>query len=166
MPEIPTPGQVAEIPPSLTLVTPPEFEDWNGHVNVTHHYTLHMRACEANMAAMGVTTERIASDGSTVFSAEHHLTFLNEIHVGEELALHVRWLGRTPKIAHGISILVNLSTGVIASLCEFVELSIDLTTRRSAPFPDDIAGAIDAQVREHQALSWSVPAAGPMGVNR
>lgn len=163
---IPTRDQVAQIPASLAVVAPPEFEDYNGHVNVSHHYALHMEACERALSDLGMTLERIAAEGVTVFSAEHHLTFLNEIRIGDLIEGHVRWIGRTPKILHGVSILVNGTTGDLASLCEFVEISIDLNARRSTEFPADLATAFDAATADHATLDWTVPLAGPMGTNR
>ncbi len=166
MSALPSVAQVREIAPSLQRDLPPEFQDYNGHVNVSHHYALHMAACEADLDAMGLSIERIQREGVTLFSAEHRLMFLAEMHVGEQASGHVRWLGRSDKVAHGVIVLVNDATDRIASLCEFVELSVDLGTRRTAAFTPDVAAALDERIAAHEALGWSLPAAGPMGPRR
>ncbi len=163
--DLPTLDQVNDLPPEFSLVAPPEYEDFNGHVNVSHHYALHMRACEGALATLGVTPEVIAA-GFTVFSAEHHLTYLNEIRIGDTIEGRTRLLSRTAKTVHGVSILTDTTTGLIASLCEWIEIAIDLNARRSIPFTDGIVAKFDARIAHDTALPWTLPAAGPMGVNR
>ena len=97
---------------------------------------------------------------------EQHLRFHDEVHVGEEISGHVRWLDRGEKVFHGISVVVNHSTGRIANTLEVVEGHVDLDSRRLAPFPDDLAQRIDAEVAAHRALTWQLPLAGAMGVRR
>jgi acyl-CoA thioester hydrolase len=135
MPSLPTLDQLNDLEPAFSLVAPKEYEDYNGHVNVSHHYALHMRACEDDMAALGINT----IEGRSLL------------------------LARSPKILHGISVLTDVTTGTIASLCEWVELAVDLGERRTTTFPDDIAKAIDERIAQHAALDWSLPLAGPMG---
>lgn len=162
MSTLPSLDELATLPPTLNLVAPPEFEDFNGHVNVSHHYALHMQACHAEMMELGID-ERSLEAGFSIFSAEHHLTFHNEIRVGDRIEGRCLLLGRNDKIIHGISVLTDVTTSSIASLCEWVEIAIDMNERRSTPFPEPIAAALDARIAEHAALGWSLPLAGPMG---
>ena len=105
----------------------------------------------------------IRSDGFTIFSAEHHLTYLNEIRIGDQLEGRARLLGRGEKTVHGISVLTDVTTGTIAGQCEWVQMAVNLDERRSTPFPQHIAAALDAMIAEHAALPWSLPRAGTMG---
>lgn len=162
MSDLPTAAQLAELPVVLSVVAPPEYEDYNGHVNVVHHYGLHMTAVEAALTDLGLTPEVIGR-GSSVFSVEHHLSYLTEIAVGDTIEGRVRFLDRGPRAVHGISVLSDVTTGAIGSLCEWVDVSVDLAQRRSVPFPDEIADALDARIARDGSLDWSLPAAGPMG---
>lgn len=91
---LPTVEEVVQIPASCTVVAGPEWEDGNGHVNVSHFYGLHLSAAEESLRLIGVDEDYRTSRRLSVFSMEQHLRFLHEVHIGEELSAHVRWLDR------------------------------------------------------------------------
>ncbi|GAA3534606.1 hypothetical protein AFL01nite_06610 [Aeromicrobium flavum] len=160
----PTIDDVSGLGTALSLVAPPEFEDGNGHVNVGHYYRLHMEAADAAFTALGFDEAYRDRTGHSVFSVEHHIRFHDESLVGDELSVHLRILGVAPKAIHGLTVVVNRSRGTIANTLEFLELHVDLTSRRTTPMPDDLTALLHDRVREHEALPWSLPLAGPMGV--
>ncbi|USX45837.1 thioesterase family protein [Dietzia kunjamensis] len=163
---LPSVEEVLKLPAARRVVAPPEWEDGNGHVNVTHFYRFHMEAAEAELIRVGVEDTYREDRGLSVFSMEQHLRYLAEVRIGEEISAHVRWLDRGDKVFHGISVVVNHTTGALANTVEFVEGHVDLRTRRLAPFPSDLAERIDAELERHRSLPWSLPLAGPMGVRR
>lgn len=163
---LPSVDEVDGIPASCRAVAGPEWEDGNGHVNVAHFYGFHIRAAEESLLRIGITEEYRSSRRLGVFSMEQHLRFHHEVRVGEEISAHVRWLDRGDKVFHGISVIVNRSTGRIANTLEVLEGHVDLVGRRAAPFPEDVARAIDAEVAAHRTLAWQVPLSGAIGVRR
>ena len=165
-PGLPSSAEVAQLPEVCRTVAGPEWEDGNGHVNVQHFYGFHLLAAEGALRRIGVDEEYRTLRRRGVFSMEQHLRFHDEVHVGEEISGHVRWLDRGEKVFHGISVVVNHSTGRIANTLEVVEGHVDLDSRRLAPFPDDLAQRIDAEVADHRTLTWHLPLAGAMGVRR
>lgn len=164
---LPTIEQVDELGTLLKRVVPARYEDLNGHVNVRGHYDLHMDGAEAAFAQeMGVDEDYLERTGQSSFSVAHHVQFHSEILVGHEVSVHLRHLGRGPKTIHSVTILVNRTTGRIASTLEFVEAYVDLTTRRSTAIPGELAARIDDGVARHTALDWSVPLSHQLGVSR
>lgn len=163
---LPSVDEVDEIPLACRAVAGPEWEDGNGHVNVAHFYGFHLRAAEEALLRIGIDEEYRSSRRLGVFSMEQHLRFHHEVRVGEEISAHVRWLDRGDKVFHGISVIVNRSAGRIANTLEVLEGHVDLVGRRAAPFPEDIARVIDAEVAAHRALAWQVPLSGAIGVRR
>lgn len=160
----PTVDDLDALGSATTLVAPPEFEDENGHVNVGHYYRLHMEAGDAAFRAYGFDDDYRERTGHSVFSVEHHIKFLDESLVGDELSVHLRLLGIGPKTLHAQTIVVNRSRGTVANTLEFLELHIDLTTRRTTPMPPEMVTQLEAVRAEHAALPWSLPLAGPLGV--
>lgn len=160
----PTVDDLDALGTALTLVAPPDYEDENGHVNVGHYYRLHMQGGDAAFAAYGFDDDYRERTGHSVFSAEHHITFLDESLVGDELSVHLRVLGVGSKALHAQTILVNRSRGTVANTVESLELHVDLTTRRTTPMPPDLVARLEAVCAEHSALPWSLPLAGPLGV--
>ena len=49
-------------------------------------------------------------------------------------------------------------------MIEEVFLHIDLETRRTAPWPQEIADAMDARVAEHAALAFESPTSGSLAL--
>lgn len=160
----PTIDDVSALGTALALVAPAEFEDGNGHVNVTHYYRLHMEAADAAFSDLGFDDAYRERTGHSVFSVEHHIRFLDESLVGDELSVHLRILGAGPKTIHAQTILVNRSRGTVANTLEFLELHVDLGTRRTTPMPGALAEPLNAMAAAHAALPWSLPLAGPLGV--
>lgn len=164
--QLPSVEEVLQIPAALTAVASPEWEDGNGHVNVAHFYDFHVRAADVTLGRIGLDEEYRTVRRHGVFSIEQHLRFLDEVHIGAQISAHVRWLDRGDKVFHGVSVLVNHSTGRVANTLEMLEGHVDLESRRTAPFAPDVAERIDAEVAAHRALAWQVPLSGPIGVRR
>ncbi|MBA4085337.1 thioesterase family protein [Janibacter terrae] len=164
--QLPTVAEVARIPEACRVVAGPEWEDGNGHVNVAHFYGFHIRAAHESLLRIGVDDAYRSGRRLGVFSMEQHLRFLHEVHIGEEISAHVRWLDRGDKVFHGISVVVNHTTGRIANTLEVLEGHVDLVTRRATPFPADLARRIDAEIAAHRALPWQLPLSGTIGVRR
>ncbi|HTP27071.1 MAG TPA: hypothetical protein VMK12_15630, partial [Anaeromyxobacteraceae bacterium] len=56
--------------------------------------------------------------------------------------------------------------GMLSSLFECVHAHADLSARRTAPFPVQVAAQIDAFIAANSALAWPAPVSGSMGVQR
>jgi acyl-CoA thioester hydrolase len=163
-PAIPTVEQVQQLPRLLELTIPPEYEDYNGHMRITHHLGLHDDAGLPFFALLGIDEAYFAEHRNGVVDLENHLRYLAEVHAGDRVAVHSRVLDRSDKTMHGIWFLLNLSNAEVANTLEFVSLHIDQEERRASPFPADVAQRIDQLVAEHGALGWEPPLCGFMGV--
>ncbi|MEP9383231.1 thioesterase family protein [Nocardioides sp. KR10-350] len=159
-------ADIVGLVPAMTIVMPPEYEDHNGHVNVRHYYDLHMRAADVAFEEWGIDPDYLRRTNRSVFSVEHHIAYLSEVVVGDRVSLYVRLFARSAKVVHGMSVLVDDTSGLVANTVEFVEAHVDLTSRRASPFGDDVAAALDEAIAAHSALPWSLPLAGRMGATR
>ena len=65
---------------------------------------------------------------------------------------------------HYLFFMVNETRGVVSSIFECVHAHADLTARRTAPFPAQVAAQIDAFIAAHRELAWPAPVSGSMGV--
>ncbi|WP_168581345.1 thioesterase family protein [Gephyromycinifex aptenodytis] len=157
---------VCALPAHLVEVAPAQWQDANGHVNVRHFYDLHLRGAIASLQALGLDEEYRRSRGWSVFSVEQHIRFLGEIHVGDELSTHMRWLGRADKVVHAISLILNRTTAQVVSTLEVLEAHVDLSTRRTCAWAPELAERIDDLVGAHAGLTWSVPTSGAIRLKR
>ena len=88
------------------------------------------------------------------------MRFLAEVRVGQTVTLHSRVVGRSEKRIHFMHFMVDESGENVASTMEVLATHVDLDIRRSMPFPEDIAAAIDETLSRHDALSWAAPTCG------
>ncbi|MET4077683.1 thioesterase family protein [Janibacter sp. UYMM211] len=157
---------VLALPAALVEVAPPEWQDGNGHVNVRRFYDLHMRGAHAALTAIGLDDDYRSSTGQSVFSVEQHIRYLDEVHVGDEVSVHLRWVARGDKVLHAMSFVVDRTAGRVVNVLEMLEAHVDLTTRRACSWAPTLAVRIDDAVRAHEELPWPAPTSGAVGVRR
>lgn len=166
MPRIAPPpvDAVLALPEALRRTVPADFADGNGHVNIRHYLALHDEAGWAAFDALGLNEEYRQRTGYSLFDLEHHIRYDDEMLVGDDVSVHQRLVGRTDKVVHGLSFVVDRTRGSVANTLEFVSLHVDLRTRRSTPFPPERAAMIDERLGIDQALPWPAPLSGTVGL--
>jgi acyl-CoA thioester hydrolase len=159
---MPTVEQVIELPSLMEKVIPPEWQDLNGHVNVRHYLELYDAASWPMLAAIGLDETTFLDRRQGLFDLEHHLWYLDELHVGDTVTVHWRFIARTVKRFHGVMFVVNRTRLRLASAFEYVSSGADLDARRTAPLPAEFAAQLDRLIAEHARLPWPAPVCGVM----
>ena len=159
---MPTVAQVCELPSLMEKVIPAVWQDLNGHVNVRHYLELYDAASWPMLAALGVDERLFLERRQGLFDLEHHLWYLDELHVGDTVTVHSRILDRTAKRYHGVMFIVNRTRGRLSSAFEYVSSGADLEARRTAPLPAVFAAHLDGMIAEGARLAWPAPVCGVM----
>jgi acyl-CoA thioester hydrolase len=89
--------------------------------------------------------------GST-FTAECHVRYLREIHLGDPVQVSVYLLAADEKRIHTFEELRHATEGWISATSENMTVHIDMNARKVAPFPSDIRARIQAVVECHAAV--------------
>jgi acyl-CoA thioesterase FadM len=155
----PTYDQLTPLPAYVEQPVPIAFEDVNGHLNVRHYTGIASEGLDEALVEVGIPQNWPAS-GHACFSAEHHLTYIAELRTGDKLSARVRLLGRSERAAHALVYLLDESHQRLSFVMEEIFLHIDMATRRTAPWPEDVAAAIDRRVAEHAALPFEPDSSG------
>ncbi|WP_342661505.1 hypothetical protein Rruber_05293 (plasmid) [Rhodococcus ruber] len=162
---LPTYDQVVRLPREFgPLVVPPEFKDANGHMNIRHYLDLGAEAIDTAFRRIGLTDDYRATRQQSFFTAEHHLKYYTEVHVGHQISAYFRIVERSDKIIHGMALLVDDTTETLANTLEVVAPHVDLTTRRVVAFASDIAEAVDRELAVTEPVGWPAPVCGVMGI--
>ncbi|QZY29230.1 thioesterase family protein [Nocardioides coralli] len=159
----PTYEQLVELPAYVEQPVPIAFEDANGHLNVRHYTGIASEGLDESLVAQGIP-QMWPAQGHACFSAEHHLTYLSEMRTGDRMSARVRLLGRSERAAHALVYLLDESHQRLSFVMEEIFLHIDMETRRTAPWPEDVAAALDAQIAEDEKLPWEPDVSGSMGL--
>nr|WP_232523578.1 thioesterase family protein [Nocardioides sp. MAH-18] len=143
---------------------PAAFEDINGHLNIRHYVGIASEGLDASLAAVGIPQNWPTIAGQGVFTAEHHMTYLSELRTGDRISVRVRLVGRSERAAHAVVYLVDDTHQVLSYVMEEIFLHIDMASRKTAPWPDDVAAAIDKQIASEAELSWAPALSGSMSL--
>ena len=157
----PTYEQLVSLPACVEQPVPQAFEDANGHLNVRHYVGIASEGLDESLVAQGIP-KMWPAQGHAIFSAEHHLTYLAELHTGDRLSGRVRLLGRSERAAHALVYLLDESRRRLSFVMEESFLHIDMATRRTAPWPEDVAAALDKRVEEDSRLPWEPDVSGSL----
>jgi acyl-CoA thioester hydrolase len=161
---MPAAAQVRQLPGIGRVRVPPEWEDLNGHVNVKHHLGMYDLTNDAMLELLGVSAEWVRREQVGLVDLEHHIWFRRELHVGDEVALHLRFTGVGERRAQGVVFLLNLATDEVASAIEFLSIAVDLAARRAVELPAVVHERLRALCLEHAALEWEAPRCGSISV--
>jgi acyl-CoA thioesterase FadM len=158
-PPHPTYEQLTSMPAYAEQPVPIAFEDVNGHLNVRHYTGIASEGLDESLVELGIP-QNWPAQGHACFSAEHHLVYLAELRTGDRMSARVRLLGRSERAGHVLVYLLDESHQQLSYVMEEVFLHIDMETRRTAPWPDDVAAALDRRIAEHAALPWEPDTSG------
>lgn len=157
---MPSVAQVRQLPELLTLTIPPDWQDVNGHVNVQYYLRIYDLAGDPLISHLGMDPAYIEKDRIGYFDLEHHLWFLAEMHVGDEVAAHFRYVAQSTKRFHGVMFIVNRTRNSLAAALEFVTTGAQLDERRTIALPGPVSRMLQQQIAEHARLDWAPPCCG------
>lgn len=89
--------------------------------------------------------------GST-FTAECHVRYLREIHLGDPVQISVYLLAADEKRLHTFEEFRHANEGWLSATSENMTMHMDMGARKVAPFPPDIRARIAAVAATHAAL--------------
>ncbi len=134
--------------------------DIMGHMNVRHYMALFDEAVWYFFTSFGMDGDYYKAGDGGAFALQHFIRYLAEVHVGEDVSVRARVLGRSEKRIHFMLFLVNETRENLAATMEVLGSHADLATRRTSPFPEAIAARIDEVAEEHRRLDWAAPVCG------
>ncbi len=130
----------------------PEWLDWNDHMNVAYYVLAFDRATDELFRFVGVAERYIETHKRTMFALECHVTYNRELRGGDPLRVTTQLLGFDAKKMHFAHHMYHQGEGYLAAASEWMALHVDLETRRSVAFPDDIAQRLGEIRAAHAAL--------------
>lgn len=144
----------AILPAYERRTVPPDFEDHNGHMNVAHYLTIASWGAQNALHDWGVPVDWVEREKLGTFSAEHHLRYFHEVHVGAEVSTRVRAVARSERGLLLHVLLLNDTERTIAYSMELLTVHVDLSARRTSAWPDEVAAGIDAAIAAHADVDW------------
>jgi len=150
-----------------TRKVPPEWIDYNGHMNLAYYAMAFDHASDGifdQRLGVGEALAREHRMGPMALQTQIH--YLGELVEGNEFACDFQLLDADHKRVHFFMTMVNLDTGEIAATFESLTMNVDLGARRSAPYPDWAQERIERMLALHATLPRPKLAGNPLGIRR
>lgn len=156
---VPT-NKLAELPCYHKETIPESYLDAMGHMNVRWYMALFDNSVWKFFVSKGLDETYFKQAKMGVFALKHIVQYFSEVKLGEMVCMHIRLLGRTEKRFHFMNFMINETSGKLAATLEVMGTHADLTIRKAADMPSEIAQQFDDQIKADQQLDWEVPVSG------
>lgn len=140
-----------KIPPySHSEIVISDWVDYNGHMNVAFYVLVFDHATDAFLEGVGMDSNLRDETGSSVFVAEAHVTYKQEVMEDETVDVSSQVIGCDSKRLHLFHRMYRRSDGALAATNELMILHVNLNDRRVGPFPDPVMLQIAAISSDHE----------------
>ena len=131
----------------------PQWIDYNGHLNMAYYNVMFDRAIDQLWLELGIGPEYMKTRNGSTFTAECHVRYLREIHLGDPVQVSVLLIAADEKRLHTFEELRHATEGWLSATSENMTIHIDMAARKVAPFPPDIRARIQSVVDAHSAIT-------------
>jgi len=143
-----------------------DWVDYNGHMNVAYYVLVFDHATDALLDHIGLDDSHRDATAQSVFVAEAHVTYDNEVMEGDHLRVTTQVLDCDAKRMHVFHRMYVDGSDEIVATNELMILSVDLAARKVAPMAADIAADLAALKTAHDTLDRPAQAGRTIGIRR
>jgi acyl-CoA thioester hydrolase len=137
---------------SSVMRVEPEWIDYNGHLNMAYYNVLFDRAVDETYELIGVGTDYVKRRKQSIFTAEVHVRYLRELRAGDPVRVTLQLIDFDAKRLHYFEQLFHAADGWVSATSENLSLHVDITSRKAAAFPSDIAARLAEMKASHARL--------------
>jgi len=115
--------------------------------------------------ALGIGWSYLESEGRSTFTLSMNVDYLREVFAGEQVIVQSRLLDCDGKRVHYFHEM-RRSDGHVAATNELLAMHVNMTTRRSEPFPEDIQKRLAWMKNAHAAMPLPSQVGRKLGIRR
>ncbi len=135
-----------------TGAVPPEWIDYNGHMNVAYYVLAFDHATDAFMDYLEMGQDYRERQQCSTFVVEAHVNYQRELVAGDPMRITTQLLGFDSKRLHYFHHLYHAGRGFLSATTELMLIHVDLAERRSAPMPLAIMDRLSTLMASHIQL--------------
>lgn len=139
--------------------------DYNGHMNMAYYNVLFDRCSDEVFDLLDVGLAHAEKRRMTIYTAELHVCYVRELHLGERVTCTFQLLDHDEKRLRSYQELRHVD-GWLAATAEILSLHIDMTGPRVAPFPPAIMEKVTAMYAAHAHLPMPERAGRSIAISR
>jgi len=130
----------------------PAWIDYNGHLNMAYYNVLFDRCVDEAYELLGCGLAYLEKTKHSTFTAEVHVRYLRELHVNDPVRVTFQLLDFDLKRIHYFEELRHAEEGWLSATSENMTLHVDMTAKKTAPFPDFILARLAQAKAAHARL--------------
>lgn len=151
---------------SRVMRVEPQWIDYNGHLNMAYYNVLFDRGIDDTYAPLGLDETYLRTRNGSFFTLEAHVLYLRELRENDPVQVSLQILDHDTKRIHAFQELRHAGEGFLSATSEIMSMHVDMTTRRAAPFPEDVLARIAAMHAAHRAMPRPPQAGRVIGIPR
>lgn len=155
----------SKLPLTFQATVEAKHLDLMQHMNVMWYTHFFDRAIWGFYKLFDFGEDYHTTTGLGSFGLEMVTHYLSELRVGDEVKIYTRAIARNEKLFHYIHFMQRTRDGELSATCEMLGIHIDLSTRRSAPLPPNVAAGFDKLIAAHNHLGWDPPLSGAIKIS-
>ncbi len=129
-----------------------QWIDYNGHFNMAYYNVIFDRCGDEAFALVGLGPAYVKAANCSFFTLEAHVTYVRELHAGDRVRVTARFLDYDAKRVHYVQEMFHADEGWLACVTENIVMHVDMTAKKSAPFPPDVLDKVKAMHEAHKHL--------------
>jgi acyl-CoA thioester hydrolase len=131
---------------------PPEWVDYNGHMNEAYYVLVFGHATDAFYDYIGLDDATRRATRRSVYTLEAHINYLDEAHRGDRLTIATQLLAHDTKRVHLHHAMRRETDDGLLATTELMLLHDDMTGPRAAAFDAGPAALVAAIAADHAGL--------------
>jgi acyl-CoA thioester hydrolase len=147
----------------------PEYLDRNGHMNIGYYSVVFDQALDRPWALLGLGYDNIAPNGRgghSSFALESHVTYQRELRLGDPLDFTFQIIDIDAKRIHYFMTMLHRHERWRAATLESISMCINMSTRRSAAWPDDPLARMQTVYEAHRLRPRPAEVGRTLGIRR
>jgi len=140
--------------------------DYNGHMNMAFYNLAFDRALDYVYDQLGIGAEYVRTGGGSCFTAEIHVNYVQELLLDDPIRVTFQLLDWDAKRLHFFETMYHAEQGYLAATSEQLALHVDMTSRRTAPFPEAVQARLSALMQDHARLERPAQVGRVIGIGR
>src|SRR6266487_2453957 len=134
----------------------PQWIDYNGHLNMAYYNVMFDRAIDELWLKLGIGPGYMRQRKGSTFTAECHVRYLREIHLGDPVQVSILLVGADEKRLHTFEEMRHATEGWLSATSENMTIAISIETPAIPPKPR--MPAISAMIRNvttQLSMTWT-----------
>jgi carnitine 3-dehydrogenase len=130
----------------------PAWVDYNGHMSEAYYVLVFGHTTDALLETLGLTAAYRERTGTSLYTAEAHITYLHEVAAGERLRVTTQLLDVDRKRLRVFHTMYRAASDTPLATEELLLVHVDTTGPRSVPFAPEVLSRLEGLRAAHAAL--------------